>query len=51
VRCITPQFECLILLRDHGGDPRIGMMQALRRHKTKTASAPRRQRAKVYKIV
>jgi len=44
--------ECLMLVGDHGGDPmfpHIAMMQAL--NGTKAAPAPRRKRAKVYKIV
>jgi hypothetical protein len=38
----------------HGGDPmfpHIAMMQALHRHEPKAVPAPRRKRAKVYKIV
>jgi len=30
---------------------RIGMLQALHRHKPKAAAAPRRKRAKVYKVI
>jgi hypothetical protein len=46
-------IECLMLVGDHGGDPmfpHIAMMQALRGNEPK-AAAPRRKRAKVYKIV
>jgi hypothetical protein len=47
-------IECLILVGDHGGDtmfPHIAMMQALHRHEPKAAPAPRRKRAKVYKVI
>jgi hypothetical protein len=42
-----------MLVGDHGGDPmvpRIAMMQALQREPA-PATAPRRKRAKAYKIV
>ena len=47
-------MEALLLVADHDGPTmfaRIGMMLALRRHKPKPASAPRRKRAKTYRIV
>jgi hypothetical protein len=49
-------IEWLMLVGEHGGDPmvpRIAMMKALRRHKPKAeaASAPRRKRAKTYRII
>ena len=46
--------EVLMLVGEHGGDPmmaHIAMMRALQRHKPKPTSAPRRMRAKVYRIV
>jgi hypothetical protein len=46
--------ECLILVGDHGGDtmfPHLAMLKALHRYETKAAPAPRRKRAKVYKVV
>jgi hypothetical protein len=46
--------EVLMLVGEHGGDPmmaHIAMMQALHRHQPRAASAPRRKRAKVYRIV
>jgi hypothetical protein len=46
--------EVLMLVGEHGGDPmfpRIAMMTALLRHQPKTAPAPRRKRAKAYRIV
>jgi hypothetical protein len=56
--CELPQWqtaiECLMLVGDHGGDPmlpHIAMMQALHRHESKAAPAPRRKRAKVYKVI
>jgi hypothetical protein len=48
-------IEWLMLVGEHGGDPmvpRIAMMKALRRHKPKAeAAAPRRKRAKTYRII
>jgi hypothetical protein len=47
-------IEVLMLVGDRGGDPmmpHIAMMKALHRHKPTAAPAPRRKRAKVYKIV
>jgi hypothetical protein len=46
--------EVLMLVGEHGGDPmmaHIAMMQALHRYEPKATSAPRRKRAKVYRIV
>jgi hypothetical protein len=46
--------EVLMLIAKCGGDTmmaHIAMMRALHRHKPKPESAPRRKRAKVYKIV
>jgi hypothetical protein len=46
--------EMLMLVGDRGGDPmlpHIAMLKALHRHKPKAAPAPRRKRAKVYKVV
>jgi hypothetical protein len=43
-----------MLIGEHGGNPmmaHIAMMQALQRHQPKLTSAPRRKRAKVYRIV
>ena len=43
-----------MLIGENGGDPmmaHIGMMRALHRHQPKSASAPRRKRAKAYRIV
>jgi hypothetical protein len=43
-----------MLIGEHGGDPmmaHIAVMQALHRHAPKPTSAPRRKRAKVYRIV
>jgi hypothetical protein len=45
--------EVLMLIGEHG-DPMmatIAMMRALRRHKPKPTSPPRRKKAKTYKIV
>jgi hypothetical protein len=48
-------IECLMLVGEHGNDPmvpRIAMMKALRRHhQPKASSAPRRKRAKAYRII
>ena len=47
-------MQALMLVAEHDGPTmfaRIGMMRALHRHKPKAVSAPRRKRAKVYKIV
>ena len=47
-------MEALLLVAESDGPTmfaRIGMMLALRRHKPKPASAPRRKRAKTYRIV
>jgi hypothetical protein len=47
-------MEALLLVAEHDGPTmfaRIGVMHALHRHKTKAAPAPRRKRAKTYKIV
>jgi hypothetical protein len=46
--------EVLLLVAEHDGPTmfaRIGVMRALRRHEPKAAAAPRRKRAKVFKIV
>ena len=46
--------EVLMLIGEHGGDPmmaHIAMMQALNKHKTKAAPAPRRKCVKTYRIV
>jgi len=43
-----------MLVGEHGGDPmmaHIAMMRALHRHEPKPASAPRRKRAKAYRII
>jgi hypothetical protein len=45
--------EVLILIGEHGGDPmmaHIAMMRALHRHEPKAAPAPRRKRAKAYRL-
>jgi hypothetical protein len=54
----TPEWqaaiECLMLVGDHGGDtmlPHIAMMKALNRRNVTAAPAPRRKRAKVYRVV
>ena len=47
-------MQALLLVAEHGGPTmfaRIGMMRALHRHKPKAAPAPRRKRAKAYRIV
>jgi hypothetical protein len=44
----------LMLVGESGGDPmmaRIAMMKALHRDEPKAVPAPRRKRAKVYKVV
>jgi hypothetical protein len=49
-----PAAEVLMLVGYRGGDPmlpHIAMLKALHRHKSMTAPAPRRKRAKVYKII
>jgi hypothetical protein len=53
-----PQWETavewLMLVGEHGSDPmvpRIAMMKALLRHEPKPAPAPRRKRAKAYKLI
>jgi hypothetical protein len=46
--------EMLLLVAEHGGDtmmPRIAMLKALHRHEPRSESAPRRKRARSYKIV
>ena len=46
--------EVLIMAAEGRGPlmhARIGMLQALHRHKPKAAAAPRRKRAKVYKVI
>ena len=46
--------KVLMLIGEHGGDPlmaRIAMLQALHRDEPKAPPAPRRKRAKVYKVV
>ena len=46
--------EVLMLIGEHGGDPMmasIAMMRALGRHEPKAAPAPRRKRAKTYRII
>jgi len=45
--------QTLLLVVERNGDPmmaRIAMLQALHRHEPKAAPAPRRKRAKVYRI-
>ena len=47
-------MQALMLVAEHDGPTmfaRIGMMRALHRHKPNTVSAPRRKRAKAYRIV
>jgi hypothetical protein len=47
-------MEALMLVAEQDGPTmfaRIGVMRALNRHEPKAAPAPRRKRAKVYKIV
>jgi hypothetical protein len=47
-------MQALLLVAEHDGPTmfaRIGMMRALRRHQAKPAQAPRRKRAKAYRIV
>ena len=47
-------MEALLLVAEHDGPTmfaRIGVMQALHRHKPKAVPAPRRKRAKAYRIV
>ena len=47
-------MQALLLVAEHDGPEmlaRIGMMRALHRHEPKAAPAPRRKRAKVYRIV
>jgi hypothetical protein len=47
-------MQALMLVAEHDGPTmfaRIGMMRALHRHKPKAAPAPRRNRAKAYRIV
>jgi hypothetical protein len=47
-------MEALLLVAEHDGPTmfaRIGGMRALQRHQPKTAPAPRRRRAKSYRIV
>jgi hypothetical protein len=46
--------EVLMLIGEYGGDPmmaHIAMMRVLHRHKPRAAAAPRRKRAKAYRIV
>jgi len=46
--------ETLMLVAERGGPTmlaRIGVMQALNRHKPKATPAPRRKRAKAYRIL
>ena len=46
--------KVLMLIGEHGGDPlmaRIAMLLALHRGEPKAAPAPRRKRAKAYKVV
>jgi hypothetical protein len=46
--------EVLMLVGEHGGDPMfpyIAMMKALHRYQPKPSFAPRRKRAKTYRIV
>ena len=47
-------IEVLMLIGENSGDPmmaHIGMMRALHRHQPRSVSAPRRKRAKAYRIV
>jgi hypothetical protein len=47
-------MEALLLVAEHDGPTmfaRIGVMRALNRHKPKAAPAPRRKRAKIYRVV
>jgi hypothetical protein len=45
--------EVVMLIGERGGDPmmaHIGMLRALNRHGPKATAAPRRKRAKVYRV-
>jgi hypothetical protein len=47
-------MQALLLVAEHDGPTmfaRIGMMRALRRHEAKPSPAPRRKRAKAYRII
>jgi hypothetical protein len=47
-------MQALLLVAEYDGPTmfaRIGVMRALHRHKPKPASAPRRKRAKAYKVI
>jgi hypothetical protein len=47
-------MQALLLVAEHDGPTmfaRIGVMRALHRHQAKAAAAPRRKRAKAYRIV
>jgi len=47
-------MRALLLVAEHDGPPmfaRIGMMRALKRHAPKPTPAPRRKRAKSYRVV
>jgi hypothetical protein len=47
-------MRALLLVAEHDGPPmfaRIGMMKALRRHAPKPGPAPRKKRAKAYRVV
>jgi hypothetical protein len=46
-------IEVLMLIGENGGDPmaHIGIMRALHRHKPKAVPAPRRKRAKAYRVI
>ena len=47
-------MQALLLVAEHDGPTmfaRIGVMRALHRHQAKPAAAPRRKRAKAYKVI
>ena len=47
-------MQALMLVAEHNGQTmfaQIGMMRALHRHKPKAVPAPRRKRAKVYRVI
>jgi hypothetical protein len=50
----APRFSKRLLVAEHDGPTmfaRIAMMQTLRQHQPKAASAPRRKRAKAYRVI
>ena len=47
-------MQALMLVAEHDGPTmfaRIGVMRALHRHRPRVASAPRRKRAKAYRVI